>query len=80
MTFAITFSVWVTAEIYAAKYTALTAEDGRRIQAVSATYVDGRFAPLMDEILRIRAIQDRQSDILTETLTEVRLLHQQRTK
>ena len=73
----IAFSVWVTSELYAQKYTSLDAEDGRRLTATAADYVDTKMDPVMVELFRIRDRQESQSAVLAETLTEVRLIRQQ---
>jgi len=72
MGFVVAFSVWVTSEIYASRYTTLKIEDGRRICAEAEDYTDDKYSLLLAEINRLRVSVDRLTATQSQLLVEVR--------
>lgn len=66
--------VWLNAEVYALKFSALDADDGRRIKAEAVEHADSHYELLLSEINRLRESVDHLTKAQAETLAEVRVL------
>lgn len=66
----ITFGTWMVTEIYAAKYSTLKIEDGRRISAEAADYTDDKYHLLLTEIDRLRSSVDKLTATQAKLLAE----------
>jgi hypothetical protein len=72
------FSVWLTAEVYACKYTMLTEEDGRRIKAEAVSLTADKLDHLILEVQHLNEKVGELQKSQAETLVEIRHLKETR--
>lgn len=72
------FGIWVTKEVYAAKYTALTQEDGRRMKAEAVASISPKLDLVLEEVKLLRQKVDELQESQAETLVEIRYLKENR--